>query len=441
MTLLSSPAASQGATVCPACSAALEVDPRYVVWCPACAWNLEPGGEDAEPSTRKGRRAARRREADRARVERLYADVAAAPDVRPGRDGDRVLATALATVVHGVTLALLVLAVWMLVVGPLVLRLLGGVCLLVAVVLRPRLGKAPDDDWQVSRDQAPRLHGLVDRITAELGAPAVDMLRVTPEFNASYGVAGLRRRRILTLGLALWEVLEPQERVALLGHELGHAVNGDNRRSLWLRTATDTLAHWCDLFRPQHPLSDDVLSVFTAWLVTCILFVPRLCCAFFLFLLDRVTLRTGQRAEYLADGIAARIGSAEACAAMLEALACAGTVEAYLGRRAARFRSRPGRHRRGPLSAADTAEFWDGLKEDVDTVPRGEFERQLRLSARHMSCVDRTHPPTHLRIRLARTREACPPLVTCDGQDAEAIAAELSDVRARAARALLAGSA
>ena len=40
------------------------------------------------------------------------------------------------------------------------------------------------------------------------------------------------------------------ERVALLGHELGHFVNGDPRRGLLTQPALTMLASAADLFRP-----------------------------------------------------------------------------------------------------------------------------------------------------------------------------------------------
>jgi Zn-dependent protease with chaperone function len=435
MTLLSPPPSDT--TVCPSCDAALDVDPRYVTWCTACEWNIDPGGEEENSATRAARRAARRRARDRAQAERLYADVAAAPDARPGRNADWAVATAVAGAVHLVTLALTALAVWLLIVGPTVMRVLGVVCLLFAVVLRPRLGKAPDDEWLVDRDSAPRLHGLVDRVATELGAPAVDVVRVTPEFGASYGQAGLRRRRTLTIALALWEVLGPREKVALLGHELGHAVNGDNRRSLWLYSAQLTLLHWRDLLRPGHPTGDTFLYVVAWWLTVAVLFGPRVFCLLLLRLLHRLTLRDGQRAEYYADGIAARLASSEAAVALLETLTRADTVGTYLSRETARFRSRLGRRPGSPVPAEAVERLWGGLKADVASMPPAEHERQLRLSVRRMSCVDTTHPPTHLRIRLAASRGLREAVLVCDEAEAAAITAELSEVRGRAARSLL----
>lgn len=437
MTLLSPPSPAPDATSCPECSAVLDVDDRYVTWCPACDWNVDPDGVRDDTGTRAGRRAVRRREAARARAERLYADVSAAGDLPPRRDGDWLLASLVAGAVHLVTAGLVVAAVWMLIVGPLVLRLLGVLALGIAVLLRPRLGRTGDDEWAVPREQAPALWGLVDRVAQEAGAPAVHEIRVTHEFNASYGKLGLRQRGSLTIGLALWETLDPQARIALLGHELGHAVNGDNRRLLWQHAAVTSLAHWHELLRPTLVTGDDLLSLVSGWLTRALLYGPRMAVRCLLLLLDRLTRRAGQRAEYLADGIAARIGSAQAAVAMLERFTSGDTVTMYLMRRSAALRTRPGR-RGSAVMPGEAEEFWSGLRADVAAMPAAEHLRVLRVSALHLDSVDSTHPPTHLRVRLAEARAAHPAALTLDDTEAEAIDRELADPRARALRALLA---
>src|SRR5207244_8660082 len=59
--------------------------------------------------------------------------------------------------------------------------------------------------------------------------------------NAYWQVSGLRRRRVLGLGVPLLAILEPQERVALVAHELAHARNGDVGRTLVVSSALRTL--------------------------------------------------------------------------------------------------------------------------------------------------------------------------------------------------------
>src|SRR5262249_35252125 len=114
--------------------------------------------------------------------------------------------------------------------------------LLLAWGLRPRFPKRPKN--VLPRDAAPATYEFVSMVGAHLGAGIVDGIVVTPWFNAGLGRVGWRRKTILYLGLPLTRVLEPDEFVALLGHEIGHRVNGDPTRGAVVGTALVTLRSW-----------------------------------------------------------------------------------------------------------------------------------------------------------------------------------------------------
>jgi Zn-dependent protease with chaperone function len=75
-------------------------------------------------------------------------------------------------------------------------------------------------------------------------------------------VFGWRRRRVLMLGSGPLAVLAPQELVALIAHELGHARNGDARRGLVVGSAVSGLAELHALMVPPDvwvaPLGSEV---------------------------------------------------------------------------------------------------------------------------------------------------------------------------------------
>src|SRR3954469_1210524 len=125
----------------------------------------------------------------------------------------------------------------------------GVLLLLIAAYLVPQLGRVPRHAEVLTREQAPALYGLIDRMGVALGAPPPDLIGVEPWFNAQTTVVGLRRQRVLTLGLALWGALSPQQRVALIGHELAHFGNGDVRRGFVVSPAMTTLGRLSELFR------------------------------------------------------------------------------------------------------------------------------------------------------------------------------------------------
>ncbi|MFJ9947727.1 M48 family metallopeptidase [Kitasatospora sp. NPDC091207] len=433
---------------CPCCAATIDADPRFAVWCPRCEWNLTPGATDAPaPKTRRSAAHARREAAATARTDQLFEDIAAGRTATGGQRA-RLAAAAIATAVHLATAALCAWGLWLLVTGNTPLRCLGAVVLALVVLIRPRLGRAPRGEGVLTRAEAPALYGLADRVAAELGTRPAGVIQVDADFNASVWVAGLRRQTVLTLGLPFWEVLGEQDRVALLGHEFGHRVNGDNRRGFWLGAAIQALAHWHDLARPRghyrnavglqmlFQLTDLLLGVLlggVAWLLRRVL-----------LLLDRLTSRAGQQAEYHADTLATRVGSTEATRRLLRTLLLQQTAETAATRVRAELRSRPGTARRGrtpdPAERTSAPEaFWERLRVHLATVPPLEHERLLRRSALERGAVDATHPPTHLRLALLDRAPAVPAAVTMTPAEATAIAAELAPHRVRVARTLLAG--
>ncbi|MFI9325676.1 M48 family metalloprotease [Kitasatospora aureofaciens] len=428
---------------CPRCVAPLTDDPRFLVWCPACDWNLVPGEDAALGPTRRERAAA-------ARTDRLYEEQAAGGH-SPTARRDWLLASAAAGVIHLVTVGTFALALWLLITGTVVQRCVGAVVLVIAVTLRPRLGRLPKDAGVLDRAGAPALYGLADRVAAEVGARPVDVIQVTDEFNASYGLVGLRRRSVLRIGLPLWEVLDDRERTALLGHEFGHRVNGDRRRSFWLYSAVSALWAWYDMARPGHdgPVAgrDEVSMLVRLGAVFGRLVLRGVAWVLYqgLVLFDRLTSRAGQQAEYHSDVLAARVAGGEAARDMLAALLLPGSVDTAIHRIRAEERGRPrigrSQSRRTEDAPAPPAPdlLWERVRAHLASVPAVERERLLRLSARDRSAVDGSHPPTHLRIALAARAGNGDAAVTVTAAESASITAELAPHRARIAAELLAG--
>ncbi|MFB7471261.1 M48 family metallopeptidase [Kitasatospora sp. NPDC056184] len=426
---------------CPACSGPVDPDPRFTAWCPACEWNLVPAEEAAEDCAKSAKELARERAAAE-RTERLFEEVAAGRADTTRRDW--LAASALAVPVHAVTVAVAGAAGWLLVTGNTPLRCLGALLLAVAFLLRPRLGRVPSGTGVLGRTEAPALYGLADRVAAELGAPPVGAIRVAEDFNASMAVVGLRRRSVLTVGLPLWEALDEQQRIALLGHEFAHHVNGDNRRGLWLGSAMRALAHWYDLARPAERTRGGygaiaLLSLIGDYLANAFLhLVSQLPYRAYL-LLDRLTARAGQQAEYRADELGARVASTEAARGMLGALLLGPAVGTATVRLRAEVQSRPRSGRREAAPGPDATALWPQLREHLAAIPPLERERLLRRSRRYGHTVDASHPPTHLRLALLARRAPLPAAITCSPDEAAAIAAELAPHHTRIARTLLAG--
>jgi len=231
-------AAAETIQPCPECGAEIRGDSRFPSWCAACDWNVDP----ERPEEKPGRLTKARRALAQRHGERLLAELSTDGTLRARRDSSAVLAFAVALVVHALTLSLTVGGVWFLVRERDGWGMVPGAFLLaLGWSLRPRFGRLPKNTPVLRRTDAPELFALVDEVARVAGTRGVDAIAVDDEINASVRSYGVRGRRLLTLGLPLWEVLTPQQRIALLGHEMGHYVNGDTRHGVIVGTAYRSL--------------------------------------------------------------------------------------------------------------------------------------------------------------------------------------------------------
>ena len=414
---------------CPRCGAEIRTDRRFTTWCAACDWNVDP----IEPDERPGRLERARRRIAHRYGERLLAEMTGRtgqPPRRPRRDVASVLAYAIALCVHGVTAGLSVGGVLLVVLGwGGALPVLGAFLLGLAWILRPRFARLPDDAPVLHRADAPRLFALIDEVAAVAPTAGVHAVAVTADVNASVCTYGIGQRRLLTLGLGLWEIMTPQERIALLGHELGHFAHGDTRHGVVIANALRSLDAWRYLLAPiSNPgVLEMVLNLVYLPLHTVVQGVTML--------LDQLTLRAAQRAEYLADTTAARAGSTEAAVALMDRVLVGGSAEALL------LREANARQVRGSRAEREEAwrGLWDRLAAHVASVPESEYERLRRAGTLRGHGVDSTHPPTHLRRACLLAAVPAPAAVCVDADPEAAIADELAGAKGELARQALRG--
>ncbi|MEU0833683.1 M48 family metalloprotease [Streptomyces sp. NPDC005969] len=387
---------------------------------------MDPGEAEDPP----GRLEKLRRELARRYGEKLLAEVTAGEALRPRRDLAGALAFVIALAVHGVTVALAVGGLLLVVLGwGSALPAVGALFLVLAGALRPRLGRLPDEPV-LHRADAPELFTLIDEVAEVAGTTGVHNVVVTDDVNAAVTTYGVRQRRLLLLGLGLWEITTPQQRIALLGHELAHYANGDTRHGLIIKNALRSLTTWWYfLARIPHPtLGEAALNA--------LYLLPRWAVQGVLMLLDHQTLRATQRGEYLADSLAARAGSTEAAVGLMDRLLVGDSARSALLREANSTQvGRPG----DPARKDAWRGLWERLTAHMDSIPESEYERQRRLGAQRGHSVDSTHPPTHLRrARLLAAAPAAAAVVADAGRQS-GLDAELAEARERLARRILNG--
>jgi heat shock protein HtpX len=271
-------------------------------------------------------------------------------------------------------------------------RTIGGIVLiLVAVVLRPRLGRLGKDAHRVRRDQAPTLFALIDEVSAATGAKPPHDVVLSDRFNASTTSYGLLRRRLLVIGLPLWVAITAQQRVALLGHELAHFVNGDVRRGPLTSLAFSTLGKLSMLTAPSggHLRGGGVVAAASEAVGRVFMRITHEFFALTQTAVSVAALRSTQRGEYYADALAVKAAGAAAMVGVLDVTIVAEGMVTVLRSSMLRRENAAQRVESVQRAQAQLAPMMPGLRQ---------------LSIRDEASLFSSHPPTGLRIRMVESR-------------------------------------
>jgi Zn-dependent protease with chaperone function len=381
-----------------------------VTWCGECEWNLgAPPVEIRDRIDRIALAVARRLDAG------VAARLGATTDLSPRWTPAKVTAYVIAIAVHVSVLALLAGGIALLVTGfPNVFAIVFGVALVAfAYLLRPRLGEAPREDV-VPRADAPSLYELADAVAAAIGTRPPHTIVVDAEFGAYWMVAGIRRARVLALGLPLVYALDREQLVALVAHEVAHGRNGDSTRGLVVGSSVNTLSQVVETLDDAggsalyaHDLAFlEAVSRPLLWLVA----RPFVALLGLQYLLLH---RDSQRAEYLADSLAAEIAGTRAVVQLHESLLHDSTVAAAV-QRAAR---------------ENEVDVFSAIADAVSSVPPRERERRRRVARLESVRLSATHPPVGRRIALLEARPERPVKVALSGEQLDRLHAELASHR------------
>lgn len=404
---------------CPRCGRALPEDRRYAIWCRHCGWNLEPAPIADEP----GWQVERERKLADALVER--------PAFGPERSLSAFLLSlpVLLVPLPGLLGAIALLAFY----RPLWFAVpFAAILVVLTAVFRPRITHLPPDAQAVTREQAPQLYDVLDRLAAQTGTPTLRNVVVGTGTRIAVHRIGWRYRRTLLLGLSHWMVLGPQGRYAVLAHALYDDQRGTHDRVLGAAQhilgelaasvtpgALDVADDWTigrsegvD-YRMGRGSTDHVLHHRLTQIGNALLGPPI---RGYRRLMRRLDLVGRQRREYRIDRrVAEHVGS-EPTAASLERALLADICYRAL-ERAARFDR--------------TTDPLDALRRTAAEIPEHEFARLVRVDQARNGRSDAEHPPTWQRTRLLRVNPTPTTTVFAPTKDDELTAA------ARAAAASL----
>lgn len=409
-------------TSCPRCHHEL-AELRAVRWCPQCEWNLDrfhPDRHDRPFGWRWADRLAFRA-ANRLNV-RQFAALAGGDLAVTGGHLARASVIAISAVLLAVVLAMFAGGILLIVMDfPSLAIVPGALLVVISIVLRPRFGRIDPLAEQLTPERAPTLFRLIEQVATAIQAPVPHVVAFDRRLNASASAVGLSRRRVLILGLPLWAVLSPQERVALLAHELGHFVNGDVRRGPLTQLAFTTVGTVAALTRPDpHDLDQaEGFGVITAYLTHLLMSTISGVLTGIHVVLLAIALRDAQRAEYLADERAAdAAGSAGACD-LLDRMVNLPLVDSVIARAA---------------RASGVVAEWRAAADASHHRLAKDITLSHQLSTWDEASLFASHPPTGLRRRMAGSRPWREAKVVLTEQQSAQVDTELSTLYARARR-------
>ncbi len=255
----------------------------------------------------------------------------------------------------------------------------GGLIVLLGAFLVPRRPALPEG--LLRPGDLPATFDLIDTLCDRMKAPRVTGLAVRRVPNA---YASQRRgEKLIGFNAILWHIASREERIAILAHEIGHLVNGDPLRSGLAAQAYWVLGRWHGLAEPQNSAGESLASEVVQIPLT--LFIEV-----FEALLVRLTYPDSQRAEYIADAMAADVAGRDSAVSALETL----ELMQLAVEQADRFFGE---------ATPDGLAYAEALKAAVREAPaerRAEIIDEMR-KADHIS--DESHPPTVFRLRFLDT--------------------------------------
>lgn len=304
------------------------------------------------------------------------------------------------------------------------LVVLGWACV---IVVRPRAGRLERDVQVLDPADFPGIHGLVAEMARAVGVRPPEVIGVDVALNAYVAPIGWTRRNAMVLGLPLMSLGTWDERLGVIGHELGHLRGRDTPRIRVIGAAGFILSGVHYLVAPAEGYEDPwahggfayestgsgFFDDLARWVQT-MLALPFIG---LLRILDRLDLSSGQHREYLADRRSAEVvGSSAMVDSQLRDLAGLWTAAAAAARRG-----------EDPFAFLESRPALD---------PSQSAARLLVLE-QERARVNDTHPPGHLRIKLLQAAGFPPSAATSDEPTRLSADAELSRLRDRHRRELV----
>jgi len=388
-------------------------------WCEHCNWGVKSDrtliddGFLARQYIRAGERYGR------SLLESLKAT--STHNLRPRWTLSKAIGFFVATCIHALTVVVIALGILLIATQytEVLLLFLGIAMCIFGWMMRPQPGSVPTEDI-VDRKEFPALYAFVDSIVRELGGRPVKHIVVNEDFNAYYAVVGWQRSSVLAIGLPLWTSLAPQERVALIAHEIAHGVNRDGTRNFIVSSALNALDGWISFLRAPYHHAVGVFEVLSA----CATWVLSYPFALAQVLLVQLLIFDKQKAEYFADYLASTISGTAAAVMTLQRLSSGEHLHDVLLKNAY-------------SSSQSGASILHRFRTRIQTLPDREWQRLARAGQLEGARLDASHPPTAFRIEFLNAHQVTTPKVLATEASMSEIDRELSTLEERLGQRLI----
>lgn len=354
---------------CPNCQNSLEVNEGYITWCDKCYWNINP---DIDYLSKKRIFDFAYENISKVSVNNLYNEVLQAKNIKQRISAYSILAYVISAFIYAISIFFMFFSLRVLFFsgGAPHTYLLSIIFLIFGIEIFPRVTKVRET--KLDPQEYPGLFKLVDTISNRIKGQRINNICVSYDYNAYFTTSGLKRENVIILGIPYFSILDINEKISVIAHELTHCSNKDTSRHSFVFTAVTSLSKWYSFLLYFGEIK---ILLPISWPLSLIV-------KMFIYILGIMVWRDRQRAEYYADYTAAKIAGVEATISSSEKFYYHPSFFNILKRTAER---------------TNANDLFDNFRKHIKNVPEREIKRVKTLEQLETCDLQSSHPPTLYR--------------------------------------------
>ncbi|MCO4780694.1 MAG: M48 family metalloprotease [Candidatus Cloacimonetes bacterium] len=375
---------SKGTIDCPDCNRPLITNEGFTSWC-ECGWNIKKIRPNFELSLEDELIY----HSFKNQSETLMNEILSSQSIHKKIQSKHFLLYSFSFLVMALNISLITFSFYLL-----VFHYTNVLAILLSIVLlficwQGRIRFQQIDSPFLPRDEFSNTIQLINDIAKQLNVAKPDYYLYDLDFNAAVMRCGtFNSKRAIIVGLPLFYVLNPQEKVALISHELAHFSNNDPKRSIIIGSVYHSLITWLDILQPEclWPSHQPAIEAFFEFLGNICLYLISRIPSSLLVIFHLLNQQDSQRSEYYADLLGATISGKEAFNTMLQNFEYDHIVELCT--------------QRITVQKDLSINFLNLLTTMISEVPAREKKRLITVSERFGLAIDESHPPTFFRQKV-----------------------------------------